>query len=213
MARIFSNKKELIESVVGKEDVVLDVGFWGQGVRIHDDNWVHNILVRQAKSVYGIDLEYDEKAFSGTGKHKKASAESFSFDVGFDVIFAGDIIEHLSNPGLFLESSLRSLKESGRLVITTPNCFNFFHLTEKIMKPEPTVNSDHTCYFNRKTIKRLLEKNGWEVKSMDFLYSLDVKYRESWKKKILNIAYALLSRMTPKFCVDIVVVAERRRKI
>ena len=210
MSKIYKNKIELINKLIDTDDVVLDVGFWGQGVSVDDPNWVHNLLKKKSSQVFGIDLDYDNSKLSNSQHYKKISAEDFDFDIKFDVIFAGDLIEHLSNPGLFLDACSRNLKNGGRLILTTPNCFNLFNMTEKLSKPEPTVNSDHTCYFNIKTLKKLLEKNNWYVAEHSFLYSLEVKYRQSWKKKILNTLYAFLSKFTDKFMVDLVVVGVKK---
>lgn len=207
---IYRNKEELIRSKISSKAVVLDVGFFGQGVNHTKPNWVHSLLKSRAKDVYGLDLDFDSSAFSGD-HYVKANAERFSFDRKLDVIFAGDLIEHLSNSGLFLDSCAKSVAEGGRLILTTPNAFNLFNLAEKISKGEPTVNADHTCYFNSKTLKRLLEKNGWEVVSIDYLYSLGVTYKESWKKKILNALYWLFSLFTDKFIETLVVVAVVRK--
>ncbi|NDF71328.1 MAG: methyltransferase domain-containing protein, partial [Betaproteobacteria bacterium] len=41
----------------------------------------------------------------------------------FDCIFAGDVIEHVNDPVAFLVFAKRHLKESGSLLLTTPNPF------------------------------------------------------------------------------------------
>jgi 2-polyprenyl-3-methyl-5-hydroxy-6-metoxy-1,4-benzoquinol methylase len=211
MDTIYKNKGELIEELIRPEDTVLDVGFWGQGVTVRDEHWPHTMLAKRAKEVWGIDLDFDQSLFPQE-RYFRMSAEDFALPMKFDVIFAGDLIEHLSNPGLFLASCRRHLKEGGRLVLTTPNCYSLFSLTEKLMKPEPTVNRDHTCYFNVKTLHQLLGKNGWRAMEDGYLYTLDVRHVESWKKKMLNIVYRLASLFTPKFLETIVVVATPRHE-
>lgn len=210
---IFPNKAALIETLVRPEDRVLDVGFWGQGVSATDPNWPHRLLLDRAREVWGIDLEYDESALpQDAARYRRASAENF--DLGeerFDAIFAGDLIEHLPNPGLFLGRTAAHLRAGGRLIVTTPNAFNLFNLTEKLSKREPTVNPDHTCYFNEKTLRQLFAKCGWSVDEVRFVYSLGLGHRESWKKKIQNALYSLLARATDKFVETVVVVASPRR--
>ncbi len=203
---IYRNKEQLIRSCIHKTDVVLDVGFWGQGITHEEENWPHTILKKNAQEVYGIDVDL-RNSFLNDPHYIQSSAEDFYFPVKFDVIFAGDLIEHLSNPGLFLESCRRNLKEDGRLVLTTPNTFNLFNITEKITKNEPTVNSDHTCYFNSKTLRTLLRKNNFLLKEVNYIYSLEIDFKESLKKKILNILYSLLSHVTDKFIETLVIVA------
>jgi len=213
MNKIYQNKKELIRKLIKKTDIVLDIGFWGKG-RVNNKNWTHDILLNEAKDVYGIDIDFDSSFLKNKNHYKKENAENFYFDFKFDVIFAGDLIEHLSNPGLFLSACARNLKDEGRLIITTPNCFNLFNISEKISKNEPTANKDHTFYFNKRTLARLLEKNNWEIIDIDFLYRLeDVNYKESLKKKFLNSIYYILSKFTSKYMETLIIVAGKHPHI
>lgn len=209
MEKVYKSKEDVIKSLVTKMDKVLDVGFWGQGLKIDSPNWAHKFLIEQAKEVYGLDMDYDPGKVENPERYKRGNAEVFTFDIKFDVIFAGDLIEHLSNPGLFLQSCVNNLKEGGKILITTPSCFNLFNLAEKISKEEPTVNSDHTCYFNYKTIQALLKKNHFRILEAGYLYSLGASHKESYKKKILNIIYFILSQFTNKFMETLVIVAQK----
>ena len=203
---LYRNKRHLIETHIKPTDVVLDVGFSGQGMKEGDEHWPHALLKQRAAEVYGLDVELDEK-YSGDRHYAQANAEEFSFPVQFDAIFAGDLIEHLSNPGLFLRSCRKHLKQGGSLILTTPSTFNLFNMAEKLTKREPSVNPDHTCYFNSKTLRKLLRKNGMNATEVSFLYTLGYSHKESWKKKFLNSVYWLLSFFTDKFIETLVVVA------
>ncbi len=208
MHRVLKNKKELIKTFISKDKIVLDVGFYGQGITKDDSNWPHNIIIENAKDVYGIDLDFDTNTFPDKTHYKKMSAEDFSFeDIKFDVIFVGDVIEHLSNVGLFLDCVKRLLKDQGVLIVSTPNCFNLWNMISKITNYEPSVNNDHTCYFNEKTIKQLFVKNNLEIEEILYLYTLGTHYKESWKKKIQNLIYWLFSKFTTKFLEPMVVIA------
>ena len=204
------NKVELVKTLIKDTDVVLDVGFWGQGKTFEDPTWPHKLIKDQTADVYGIDLVYDESVIPAAdrSKYKKAAAENFQFDQSFDVIFAGDLIEHVVNPGLFLDNAKKHLKPGGRLIMTTPNTFNLFVMAGKLSRPEPPINSDHTFYFNRRTIGTLLEKCGWQVERFGFMYTIDYTHKESVKKKVLNVLYWALSKLTNKFYETMVVVAK-----
>jgi 2-polyprenyl-3-methyl-5-hydroxy-6-metoxy-1,4-benzoquinol methylase len=205
---IYRNKAELIQKSIPNNAVVLDVGFWGQGVTKGDTNWPHALLKVTGAQVYGVDLNINRGEFPDTDRYQEGSAEDFSFPgVTFTHIFAGDLIEHLPNPGKFLEACARHMNTESQLILTTPNCFNLFNLTEKLSKDEPTVNADHTMYFNHKTLRVLLQKCGFNIQSIDYIYSLEYTHKESWKKRLQNILYYLLSTQTPKFVETLVVIA------
>jgi len=79
---------------------------------------------------FGFDCsgaEYSKKAVAickEQGMDVKFSDlnESLDFETGsFDIVYAGEVIEHLFDPDKFLEECNRVLKTNGHLVITTPN--------------------------------------------------------------------------------------------
>lgn len=193
---------------MGSDDIVLDVGFWGQAVKISDPEWPHKILLKYAQEVYGVDKDYDESQLEHKERYRRASAESFDFDTAFDVIFAGDIIEHLSNPGAFLEVALRHLKPNGRLIITTPNCFSLFTLIEQVFKAAPIPNKDHTMYFNHIVLEQLLKKNGWQVISKGYIDS----YVEEigFKRLLIGSVNRILKLFTPKYLETLTIIAQRK---
>lgn len=209
MKKFFKNRQEVIQELIRSDQRVLDVGFWGQGLQVGDAKWIHGNLIMRAKEVFGIDLDFDASRLDHAERYKKSSAEDFDFDTKFDAIFASEVIEHLSNPGNFLAACSRNIKDGGELIITTPNCFNLFNIAEKFTKKEPTVNKDHTCYFNSKTLQKLLAKNGWKAERVDFMYSLEIDFKESYKKKFLNFIYRLFSLSTTKFLETLVIVAKK----
>lgn len=201
---IYKNKTELLEENIHADDVVLDIGFWGQGITENNPRWPHAILKRQAQDVYGLDLDFDQAKYPEP-HYKKVSAEDFDFPVKFTVIFAGDLIEHLSNPGLFLQSCKRNLAPGGRIIITTPNVFNLFNMASKLTRYEPIVNKDETAYFSFRLLRQLAGKNGLEVISFDYVYDLEYGFKESLKKKVLNIIYRFLILFTDKYVETLVV--------
>jgi len=213
---VYQNKIDLIQQTITQDDIVLDVGFWGQGVKENDEYWPHKHIIARAKQVDGLDLGMDTamlEKINPQGIYHAQSAEEFMFDRHYTKIFAGDIIEHLPNPGLFLDHCRMHLAPGGALIITTPNAFNLFVLAGKLMHQEPPVNKDHTCYFNSKTIACLLTKVGWSVEEYHYLYTLNITYSESYKKKFLNGLYRLLGHCTDKYMETLVVIARPHASI
>jgi 2-polyprenyl-3-methyl-5-hydroxy-6-metoxy-1,4-benzoquinol methylase len=85
----------------------------------------------------------------------------------FDVIVAGEIIEHLENPGLFLRNVQKVMTPSTDLIITTVNAYCFFRFVYYVLQRE-MVHPDHNYYFSPVVLRKLITRCGLEV--TDFKY-------------------------------------------
>lgn len=92
-------------------------------------DWLYGKLVEVAKKVVGVDLQEEGVRKLREKGYEVICADVTTMDLGqkFDVIVAGEIIEHLPNQGLFLKNMKRHLKRDGVLIITTPNALAFFY--------------------------------------------------------------------------------------
>jgi SAM-dependent methyltransferase len=80
----------------------------------------------------------------------------------FDIVLAGDIIEHISNPGLMLEGIKEFIKDEGRLVVSTPNSFGIAAFL-RFLRGSFREGEQHVMCFNPITLRQLLERHGYEV--------------------------------------------------
>ena len=80
----------------------------------------------------------------------------------YDVILAGEIIEHLENPGVFLRTVQKLMNERTELLVTTINAFCFFRFLFYLCGKE-LVHEDHNYYFSPTVLRRLLTRCGLEV--------------------------------------------------
>lgn len=87
----------------------------------------------------------------------------------FDVIVAGDIIEHLSNPGLLLEGLKRFFHKDTVLVITTPHAFGLLNFI-RFARGRFAEGREHVMTFNAINIRQLLERHGYVLESLDTCY-------------------------------------------
>ena len=109
----------------------------------------------------------------------------------FEVIVAGEMIEHLNNPGLFLNGIKRFMNKNSVLLLTTINAYcamRFFYYGARGRrgKAEP-VHPDHVAYYSYSTLKLLLERH--ELRMDRFLYyDLGYEHRPHvrWFLKIVN---------------------------
>ncbi|MFA5776873.1 MAG: class I SAM-dependent methyltransferase [Parcubacteria group bacterium] len=160
---------ELLKPYI-KGKKVLDVGFvqhnWEKS--ISNPNWLHDKIRNEAKETIGIDcLEDDVNMLKSKGYNAIcADAEEFNLNDKFDIIIAGELIEHLSNPGKFLCSARKHLKKEGKLIITTPNVFAFGNIA-RIMKLlfniENIDNPEHVNWYSKQNLFNLAERHGFKV--------------------------------------------------
>jgi 2-polyprenyl-3-methyl-5-hydroxy-6-metoxy-1,4-benzoquinol methylase len=185
------SKNEIIINLV-KNKNVLDIGCvqhsWDKSL---NKEWMHGILVQHAKYVFGVDILADDiKILKEQGYNVGiGDAENFSLGFKFDVIYAGEIIEHLGNQGLFLKCCKKHLKNDGVLVITTVNCFSllFFYLYFRRLLQ---VNNEHTCWYDEITLKQLLSRFGFSVEKVYYLHAY--KIGNSKTKRILSDFFKLI---------------------
>jgi 2-polyprenyl-3-methyl-5-hydroxy-6-metoxy-1,4-benzoquinol methylase len=199
---IIRSKKDLVDHFIHPNDIVLDIGYSDTASRLHE------LIKARAKDVYGLDL-YTPQQYKNNDHYIEASCENFSIPIQFDTIFAGDLIEHISNPGLFLQCCKKHIKPGGRLILTTPNAFSLFSIVEKVTHQEPNVHTDHTLYLNKPTIGMLLQKNGWQAERFD---TMDDKLEDLWKgglkRKLMATIYTFLSNFTEKYMITMIVTAK-----
>lgn len=86
----------------------------------------------------------------------------------FNVIVAGDIIEHLSNPGLMLEGIKRFCNNSSLVIITTPHAFGVLNFLRFVFNKFIEGN-EHVISLNS-NIHNLLARHGYIIDSVDTCY-------------------------------------------
>src|SRR2546425_668510 len=66
----------------------------------------------------------------------------------FDSIVAGELIEHLANPGMFLKSARARLRPDSQLILTTPNPFGILYVLAFVKNDRRAFNREHTCWLD-----------------------------------------------------------------
>jgi 2-polyprenyl-3-methyl-5-hydroxy-6-metoxy-1,4-benzoquinol methylase len=171
MEKIVRDRCKYVAKLV-ENKTVLDIGCVDHNLANRSKgHWLHEHLVNSAKKAIGIDYEESEiKKMQNEGYHVlPADATNFELNSKFDCIVAGEIIEHLSNPGLFLERARAHLLENGQLILTTPNANCIAYFIENLFLGREIENSDHVNIYTPKTITKLLERNGFKPKRILFV--------------------------------------------
>jgi 2-polyprenyl-3-methyl-5-hydroxy-6-metoxy-1,4-benzoquinol methylase len=176
---------------------------------------LHFDLEKIAGEVYGFDFDQVglDKLTNASSKNLfKADLEHLDqvpLDEKFDVIIGGEMIEHLSNPGLFLQGIKRFMDDNTRLVLTTINAycamrFLQYGLRGKGGRNEP-VHPDHVSYYSFKTLNLILERQGLELQEFHF-YDIGKEHRP-FNRWFYNLFNDICVKISPHLSDGIIAVA------
>jgi len=82
------------------------------------------------------------------------------------VIYNFSFIEHVLNPQEIFKEFNRTLKPGGHLIITTPNIESF--VAKRFKGNYRLLGTPHVIIWGPKTLKRILNENGFEVKRIRY---------------------------------------------
>ena len=150
---------------------VIHVGFVDTGCATMNQSagtWLHGHLNEQATSLVGIDL--DEAGVKEAGA---AGYEAYAVDcrdreavealqiATAQVVIAGEVIEHVDDPGSFLRGLHSLVAPGGQLIITTPNAYGLFNVFASLALREIN-HPDHVLMFTWRTLTNLASRYGWK---------------------------------------------------
>jgi len=162
---------------------------------------LHSELQSIATDLWGIDSDQaglDILASHGTRQLIRGDLEKLhELDITqeFDVILAGEMIEHLNNPGQFLQGVKRFMNGGSVLLLTTINAycgmrFLWYGLRGRRGRVE-FVHPDHVAYYSYSTLEVLVNRHGMQVEKFLF-YDIGREHRPH-NKWYLNAANDFLS--------------------
>lgn len=128
--------------------------------------------------VYGIDIS------DNTGEEAEKKGIIFKFndlnegidfpDNIFDLVFAGEIIEHIYDTDFFIDEIKRILKPKGVLVITTPNLLSFgrrigyligkgVYMEASLTYPKEPQPAGHIRFFTKDLLIGFMDSKGFKL--------------------------------------------------
>ena len=175
---------------------------------------LHFDLEKIAASVVGFDYDQagiDILAARGSTNLFRADLERLEevdYQGTFDVIVAGEMIEHLNNPGMFLTGIKRFMNPETLLVITTINAycamrFAIYGLRGKGGVNEP-VHPDHIAYYSYRTLKLIIERHDLEISEFMF-YDLGIDHRP-FIRRVYRIFNDIAVRISPQLSDGVIAV-------
>ena len=89
----------------------------------------------------------------------------------FDLVIAGDIIEHVNNLGLVLQGVKKILNPSGRLIVTTPNALAIKRVLGAALLRQERNNPDHLYFYSPMNLWQAANRFGFELHELkSFMY-------------------------------------------
>ena len=147
---------------------VLDVGCTGKKAdgRIPDPaTTLHHSIKPVCKSLLGVDVDSEGvRGMTEAGFNVICDdITTMNLEYKFDLIIAGEIIEHLCNPGSALRNLGKHLKQNGSLILTTSNPFYYRQQSKIIRRGHIQVHGDHTAWYDPQTISVMLRCSGLKL--------------------------------------------------
>ncbi len=197
---------------------VLDVGSGYSMFFLIGDDWQFEI------TCCDIDIPALEKMrkLKPEWEWVAADAQNLPWEEGhFDAVYAGEIIEHMPEPGAALREWSRVLRPGGILILTTPNKDRILSRARGEVVP---VHNEHIRELNMKEIKSLLGKVGFEIIEktgiyLEFLINwwrprsmrtdiLTSRFTNPRLSSLYRIAMEM-GRIAPSLAFDIIVVGRK----
>lgn len=157
--------KGIVDKLYGNDLSVLDVG-GGTG-------WVLNSLKKATNrfkyfNIVDIDENAESTAISNGYSFFKGKIEDYKPRNKFDLIIMLNLIEHVSDPVLVLNSIKDMTKKNGLIVIKTPNNDSLDARIFKKYNWGGLHAPRHFNVFSKKSIEILAEKIGLKVESIKY---------------------------------------------
>jgi len=128
----------------------------------------HVRIAQAASECLGLDLDADGVAELERRGFPAIVADACTCSLGrtFEVIIAGEIIEHVGDGGQFLLNMRRHLGPGGLLVSSTCNPFCPKRFWKIVHYGHPCVHPEHACWYDPVTLMGLGMRCGLEPREL-----------------------------------------------
>ena len=187
---------DIVLKMIGGNKTVLDIGSF--------DGTISRKIENNGNRVFAVDvslaaLKNAKKKISNVVQVSPSSEYPFR-DKTFDIIFFGEVLEHIMDTDSILAELRRMLKDDGYLIVTTPNVASLSRRLMLLMGISPFLEFSldpqrsvpgigHIRYFTKGTLWELLKANGFKV--VDFTSDVVNFYKGG------NVCSVLIARLFP----------------
>jgi len=151
-----------------------------------------NKLLERNHKVYSCDIIGNPDFKIDLNKNK------WPINKKFDTIVAGEIIEHVENPLLFIKNCYNLLNKEGKLILTTPNATSLSYIMNLMWCVGSDKNLCHIHAFTSGMIYVLIKNAGFK--------NINIKYLNSYSKNIFTI---FISKIIPRLSGGIICIGNK----
>jgi 2-polyprenyl-3-methyl-5-hydroxy-6-metoxy-1,4-benzoquinol methylase len=187
-------------------DIGCSTGEWGQ-------YWIKN-----GWDVFGIDINKEQLTKSEEKGIKTSycdlNTDKIPYkDNSFDLIFAGEVIEHLIDTDGILKELYRCAKPGGFVLLTTPNLVSFENRLRSVLGIYPKwvdyrlQGSGHVRAYTPAILKHQLRSSGFKITKVtgNWIPFIPQKYLDDIKAPWLSFTGSIF----PGLAMDIIILAEK----
>jgi len=160
-------------NLIGPGSRVLDVG-------CSSGNFGKELISRKRCTVDGIEIDEGDAKIASTVLNRVWRLDIETADLSdlptgaYDIVYFGDVIEHLVNPVATLRRIKRLLSTKGRVIFSIPNMGHVsvrlallagrFEYTETGL-----LDKTHLHFYTQDEVDRIFEEAGYRIKTLDFV--------------------------------------------
>ncbi|QVV68734.1 bifunctional 2-polyprenyl-6-hydroxyphenol methylase/3-demethylubiquinol 3-O-methyltransferase UbiG [Synechococcus sp. LA31] len=186
---------------------VLDIGCIGNPSHhlVDKKRWLFHRLSLITNDLVGIDTNQDwvKKAHqAGYTNILLEDAQNYRSPVPFDVITAGELIEHLPNPADFISAASACLSPNGLLIISTPNIFSLNYSLKGLLGIPNNFHSEHLVAFDEQLIRAMLHRCAFTDVSIEYATERDIS-------SMKNYFLTQVAKIRPRWSGNLVAVARK----
>ncbi len=176
--------------------------------KIKNNIYLHKLLSDASSSCIGVDINTEIMTYlkethtiDNIVYGNVEDPKTFEIDLQVlkeaEVLVIPDLIEHLNNPGLMIESFRKYYSSDIKIIILTPNPFSYLNFAFTLLGRE-FYNAYHTCYFSTNNMKVLLKNHAIKINRV---FPVFMPKDRSWFVKFIDktINY-FLTIFTYGFC-------------
>lgn len=163
-------------------------------------------LKNEGARCFGVDI--NPRDIPGVSVFQADLNQGFpKFDTAFDVIFAGEVMEHIFDDEQFVRSARALLKPGGVLILTVPNLSFSVNRVRMLfgMTPLFAYAPYHYHIYTRRTLEDIITRNDFAIAGFTSSHVLFSTRRS----QLLGRAFEILGDYFPSFGAHLIACAKK----